>query len=81
MFSEQWSLLKLWSTGHKKKVIQEDMRIFFFFSLSKCHLRSSFTRLLHLHETRNVHENLSVYVCVRVLVRACLRTYVRGAAT
>ena len=43
---------------------------FFFFLLSKCQLRSSCTHLLHLHETRNVHENLSVCVC------ACVRMYV-----
>ena len=64
------------SADHKtKRKLYKKIRgfffFFFFFLLSKCQLRSSCTRLLHLHETRNVHENLSV--CVRV--RACVRAY------
>ena len=50
---------------------------FFFFLLSKCQLHNSCTRLLHLHEARNVHENLSACVCVR----ACVRMYIRVAVT
>ena len=61
--------------------MQEDPRIFFFLSffffLSKCQLRSSFTRLLHLHVAKNVHENL----CVCVFVCVCVSTYVRVAVT
>ena len=69
------------STDHKTQK-ESYTRSAYCFSLSKCQLRSSFTRLLHLHETRNVHENLSlslslsVCVCVRALVRACVRAYV-----
>ena len=43
---------------------------FFFFLLSKCQLHNSCSRLLHLHEARNVHENLPACVC------ACVRAYV-----
>ena len=42
--------------------------LFLFFLLSKCQLHNSCTRLLHLHEARNVHENLSACVCVRACV-------------
>ena len=77
------------STDHKtqKESYCRKIRGFFFFFfffyyyylfiylLSNYQLRSSFTRLLHLHETRNF---LCVYVCVCVCacVRACVRMFV-----
>ena len=45
---------------------------FFFFLLSKCQLHSSCTRLLHLHEARNVHENLSACVCLLMYIRVAV---------
>ena len=60
------------SADHKtKRKLYKKIRgffFFFFFFFSKCQLRSSCTRLLHLHETRTVHENLSVCECVRAYV-------------
>ena len=68
------------STDHKIQKESYTRRsadfFFFFFLLSKCQLHNSCTRLLHLHETRNVHENLSACVCVR----ACVRAYVYKVA-
>ena len=46
--------------------------LFHFFFLSKCQLHNSCTRLLHLHEARNVHENLSACVCVRMYIRVAV---------
>ena len=55
---------------HKKKVMQVDPLIYYFyyilFLLSKYQLRDRFTRLLHLHE-----KFAREYVCVRVC--ACVR--------
>ena len=64
--------------------MQEDPRMFYlfiylfiFFLLSKSQLRSSFTRLLHLHEKFARDEKFSrESVCVCVCVRACVRMYV-----
>ena len=54
-----------------------DFFFFFFFFLSKCQLHN---RLLHLHEARNVHENLSACVCVRAYVyKGCCNINDTGA--
>ena len=63
---------------HKKKVMQVDPLIYYFyyilFLLSKCQLRDRFTCLLHLHE-----KFAREYVCVRACL--CVRTYVGVAVT
>ena len=66
------------SADHKtKRKLYKKIRGFFF---SKCQLRSSCTRLLHLYETKNVHENLSVSVCVRAYVyKGCCNINDTGA--
>ena len=67
------------STDHKTQKESYTRRSAFFFFVFFCQLRSSCTRLLHLHETRNVHETISVCVCV--CVHACVRMYIRIAVT
>ena len=53
---------------------------YLFFLLSKCRLHNSCTRLLHLHDARNVHENLSACVCVRAYVyKGCCNINDTGA--
>ena len=54
--------------------------LFIFFLLSKCQLHNSCTRLLHLHEARNVLEDLSACVCVRAYVyKGCCNINDTGA--
>ena len=67
---------------HKKKVVQVDPLIYYFYYI--LFLRDRFTRLLHLH--LHLHEKFArdekiapEYVCVRPCV--CVRTYVGVAVT
>ena len=69
---------------HKKKVMQVDPLIYYFycilFLLSKCQKRDRFTRLLHLHDKFARDEKIAPeYVCVRACVY--VRTYVGVAVT